>query len=147
MCRYTKIQIFTTWAEWADQVFKSEIPLTSKNLNFLWNSFMHNLRESTKKNEALKFSNLCLTWSTYGLFVVILGNVFPDLEIRMSEHALKVSCGPQPIALVPFGQLPHELAVLYVHWKYFITIFFSSNKLRNLSNKCFCRNLNTNIQK
>ena len=51
---------------------------------------------------------------------MILGNVFPDLEIRMSEHALKVSCGPQPIALVPFGQLPHELAVLYVHWKYFI---------------------------
>ena len=68
----------------------------------------------------MKFSNLYFTWSTYGLFVVILGNVFPDLEIRMSEHALKVSCGPQPIALVPFGQLPHELAVLYVHWKYFI---------------------------
>ena len=73
----------------------------------------------------MKFSNLCFTWSTYGLFVVILGNVFPDLEIRMSEHALKVSCGPQPIALVPFGQLPHELAVLYVHWKYFIKKDFS----------------------
>ena len=52
---------------------------------------------------------------TYGLFVTIFGNVLPDLEIRISEHALKVSCGPQPIWLVPFGQLPHELAVLYVH--------------------------------
>ena len=81
----------------------------------------------------MKFSNLYFTWSTYGLFVVILGNVFPDLEIRMSEHALKVSCGPQPIALVPFGQLPHELAVLYVHWKYFVKKILRFNHFQKVA--------------
>jgi hypothetical protein len=35
----------------------------------------------------------------------------------MSEHALKVSWGPQPNPWVPLTQTPQLLPAVYVHWK------------------------------
>ena len=66
-----------------------------------------------------------LTMPVWSVFLMKQSNIWDCFwkmcniyRISMSEQALKFSCGPHPMQLVPLSAVPQLLAATYVHWSY-----------------------------